>query len=344
MSLLSWIVRPLAYISVPVFVLKTVAAVSPSGRYYVRIGMYVCSLTFIATWGAAIAACMASIGRRFDVNVVIARSFYLLASAVMDITVEIEGAEHLTTRPAVLMLNHQSFLDILVIGPLIPPRSSIMAKSSIRYTPLGPFMILSGAIFVDRGNNARAVRSLKAAGERMKAKRTSLWMFPEGTRHLAATPDLLPFKKGGFHLAVQAGIPIIPIVCENYFWLYRKGFFGKGVLKVKVLPPVDTTGMTAADASTLAVTVRQQMLDTLREISTKTNAMFPPAADTKIPPTVSAGSTESTTEINASPKVVPSNAPPVDELVTSKRSGGSEHGTETSTEEDEGMVLVGRPA
>ncbi len=108
-----------------------------------------------------------------------------------------------------------------------------MAKSSIQFTPLGPFMILSGAIFVDRGNNARAVRSVKAAGERMRSKRLSLWMFPEGTRHLSEQTDLLPFKKGGFHLATQADIPVLPIVVENYHWLYRKGFFGTGTIKVR---------------------------------------------------------------------------------------------------------------
>lgn len=94
-------------------------------------------------------------------------------------------------------------------------------------------MTLSGAIFIDRGNNARAVKSLKVAGEQMRDLRLGLWMFPEGTRHSAEAPDLLPFKKGGFHLAIQAGIPIIPMVAENYWRIYHKGFFGTGKLKVR---------------------------------------------------------------------------------------------------------------
>ena len=67
----------------------------------------------------------------------------------------------------------------------------------------------------------------------MKRQGLSLWMFPEGTRTLQEEPGMKPFKKGGFHLAVQSGIPIIPVVCENYWRLYRKGVFESGVLKIK---------------------------------------------------------------------------------------------------------------
>lgn len=108
-----------------------------------------------------------------------------------------------------------------------------MAKQSLQYTPLGPFMTMSGAVFVDRGNSASAVRSLVAAGELMRARRISLWMFPEGTRTSSAAADVRPFKKGGFHLAVQAGLPIIPVVTENYWRMYRRGVFDTGVIKVR---------------------------------------------------------------------------------------------------------------
>ena len=108
-----------------------------------------------------------------------------------------------------------------------------MAKTSLQYTPLGPFMILAGNIFIDRGNNVRAVRSVEAAGERMKKDGLSLWIYPEGTRHMSESPDMLPFKKGGFHLAINAGLPIVPIVVENYWHIYRKGIFDTGVIKVK---------------------------------------------------------------------------------------------------------------
>lgn len=109
-----------------------------------------------------------------------------------------------------------------------------MAKKELQWTPLlGQFMTVSGAVFVDRGNNAKAVRSLHAAGETIKGRSTSLWMFPEGTRSMREQPDMLTFKKGAFHMAVEAGVPIVPVVCENYWRLYRKGVFSDGTLKVK---------------------------------------------------------------------------------------------------------------
>lgn len=71
------------------------------------------------------------------------------------------------------------------------------------------------------------------AAKRMVSTKTSLWMFPEGTRFLSNEPNMLPLKKGGFHLALNAEIPIIPIVVENYWHLYRKGVFEPGVIKVR---------------------------------------------------------------------------------------------------------------
>jgi lysophosphatidate acyltransferase len=109
-----------------------------------------------------------------------------------------------------------------------------MAKKELQWMPLlGGFMSLSGAVFVDRGNNAKAVHSLKAAGDYMKVHTTSLWLFPEGTRSMRQHNDMLPFKKGAFHTAVQAGVPVIPVICENYWRLYRKGVFESGILKIR---------------------------------------------------------------------------------------------------------------
>ena len=94
-------------------------------------------------------------------------------------------------------------------------------------------MMMSGAIFIDRKNNTKAVKSLQDAAQEMKNENVSLWIFPEGTRHMAREHELLPFKKGGFHLAISAGIPVVPIVAENYYRMYRPGVFETAVLKIK---------------------------------------------------------------------------------------------------------------
>ncbi|KAJ3521620.1 hypothetical protein NM688_g8995 [Phlebia brevispora] len=195
MSILS-LIKPLAYLSLPVFVLHTLSQSSPIVRYYVRLGVYISSLGLCSAWGAFISIPMSLIGRRFDINWVVARSFYLIAGKALGITIEVEGEEYLDTCPAIYLGNHQSMLDILYLGRVLPRRMSIMAKKELQWTPLlGQFMALSGAVFVDRGNNAAAIRSLAAAGETIRARHTSLWMFPEGTRSMRPYHDMKPFKK-----------------------------------------------------------------------------------------------------------------------------------------------------
>jgi lysophosphatidate acyltransferase len=108
-----------------------------------------------------------------------------------------------------------------------------MAKRELLWSPLGLFMTLSGSVFVDRGNNANAVRSMQVAGEGMKKRGTSLWMYPEGTRTSQEEPNMIKLKKGGFYLAIQSGIPIVPVVTENYWRLYHPGVFESGKVKVR---------------------------------------------------------------------------------------------------------------
>ena len=117
---------------------------------------------------------------------------------------------------------------------IFPHRASIVAKRELQWVPLlGQYLTASGAVFVDRSNNTNAVKSLAAVGQTMKTRGTSLWMFPEGTRSLSPENTLLPFKRGAFHLAVQAGVPIVPVVCENYSWLYGPGKLESGNLKLR---------------------------------------------------------------------------------------------------------------
>ena len=117
---------------------------------------------------------------------------------------------------------------------IFPKRASIVAKKELQWVPLlGQYLSTSGAIFLDRTNNTNAVQSLAAAGQSMRTRGTSIWMFPEGTRSLSRENKLLPFKKGAFHLAVQAGVPIVPVVCENYSWLYGSGKLESGTLKIR---------------------------------------------------------------------------------------------------------------
>lgn len=203
----------------------------------------------------------------------------------------IEGVENLTTRPAVFIGNHQSELDVLMLGTIFPPYCSVTAKKSLSRVPLlGWFMTLSRTVFIDRANRETAVKAFDSAAEEMRTHRQSVFIFPEGTRSYSDNPELLPFKKGAFHLAVKAGVPVVPIVTENYSHVLspRNMRFNAGTIKIKgifpvlvfvstatdtdlnaVLPPIATTGMTTADVDELTKTTQESMLKTLLGMAQK---------------------------------------------------------------------------
>jgi lysophosphatidate acyltransferase len=109
-----------------------------------------------------------------------------------------------------------------------------MVKKSLKYIPIfGQFLHAAGAVFIDRGNNAAAVRSLQSAGDEIKRRHISIWVFPEGTRTSHPYHDIRPLKKGAFHLAIQAGLPLVPVVAENYWNIYHKGHFNSGTFRVR---------------------------------------------------------------------------------------------------------------
>lgn len=103
----------------------------------------------------------------------------------------------------------------------------------------------------------------------MHTKRQSVYIFPEGTRSYFDKPDMLPFKKGAFHLAVQAQVPIVPIVAANYSNILniRKRIFRAGRIPVKVLPPIETKGMETKDVDRLCIRVREEMMKVLVDIT-----------------------------------------------------------------------------
>jgi lysophosphatidate acyltransferase len=116
MSFLGALLRPLVYVSVPIFILRSIAQSSPFARYYIRVVLFYSTLGLVSAWGVIVAVGLSLAGRRFDINRVVARSFYLLASKIVDIRFVVEGEEHLDIKPAILVGNHQSVLDILYLG------------------------------------------------------------------------------------------------------------------------------------------------------------------------------------------------------------------------------------
>lgn len=215
-----------------------VSIIVPKAAFVARLLASYISLIISALYGV-----LASIVLRLSGNVQIAqwatgRSFKYLMATTTGVTFDvIDPKGHLdTVRPAVFIGNHQTELDVLMLGSMFPKYCSVTAKSSLKKTPfLGWFMTLSGSIFIDRKNSKDAREAMKGAADEIIARKQSVYMFPEGTRSYAKEPMLLPFKKGAFHLAVQAQVPIVPCVVANYSHvLYvRDLHFGSGSIPVK---------------------------------------------------------------------------------------------------------------
>ncbi|KAF1988728.1 acyltransferase-domain-containing protein [Aulographum hederae CBS 113979] len=202
----------------------------------------------------------------------VARSFKysmgLFAGVWFDV---VEGQEYLdNTRPAVIIGNHQTELDVLMLGAIFPKYTSVTAKSSLRFVPLlGQFMMLSKTVFINRSDRKNALAAFDSAAKTMRNQKQNVYIFPEGTRSYSNSPELLPFKKGAFHLAVQAQVPIIPVVVANYADILnlKTKVFRAGHIPVKVLKPVSTEGLETKDVEELCRRIRQDMLETLVELT-----------------------------------------------------------------------------
>ncbi|GAF50621.1 MULTISPECIES: HAD-IB family hydrolase [Rhodococcus] len=171
-----------------------------------------------------------------------------LALAICGINVRIKGKENAwSARPAVFMFNHQSSLDMLVIGSVIRRDVTGVAKKEAardpRFIPVGALLDVA---YIDRADSTKARAALRPAVEKLQSG-ISIAIAPEGTR--SPTPRLGKFKKGGFHLAMQAGVPIVPIVIHNAGErMWRNSLVAHpGTVDVDVLAPVPTDGWDLAD-------------------------------------------------------------------------------------------------
>lgn len=170
--------------------------------------------------------------------------------------VRVRGLEHLDPRqPYVFIANHRSFLDTAALFCYVGRRIGILAKKELLKVPiLGYGMGFVNIMAIDRTNRERALRTTKAATDRIRAG-TSFGVFAEGTR--ARPGQLLPFKKGGFYMAVEAGVPVVPVAVKNTDALMGKGTGAArpGTVELVILPPIGTAGL-AADADVKALAER----------------------------------------------------------------------------------------
>ncbi|OWK52480.1 1-acyl-sn-glycerol-3-phosphate acyltransferase alpha [Lonchura striata] len=268
-------------------------------------------MTFYKLWlfTISIGAAILSIprGRNVD-NMMFLRTLTMPLKYIFGIQIVVKGKENLRTKkPFVLVLNHQTSLDILVMMEILPRRCVPIAKKEILY--MGTFGLacwLAGVIFIDRKRREESISTLtevahslykdNVSGEESneellenrnvnqnnctwRSSRPNVFsllqlrvlIFPEGTRNHGGS--MLPFKRGAFQLAVKAQVPIIPVVFSSYnnFYNQKEKKFTPGKMIIQILPEVETLGLGPDDVPKLTEQVRDSMLSAYQGISGMTN-------------------------------------------------------------------------
>lgn len=167
--------------------------------------------------------------------------------------------------PAVYVANHQTNWDIMVLTGAVQPGVVAVGKKSLVWLPLfGTLFYLSGNVLIDRGNRAKAIDTIHQVVDKIRKRRISIWMFPEGTRSRGR--GLLPFKTGAFHTAIQADVPVVPIVASSYANQVDLNRWDNGEVLIEMLPPVDTRQWGRDEVRACSDHVRHLMVAKLQEL------------------------------------------------------------------------------
>ena len=189
-----------------------------------------------------------------------------LALALTGITYRLAGAGHLPpNRAAVYCCNHQSNVDPPILYTALHPRLHILYKQEIDQIPiLARAFRMGGFIPIDRRNKEAAMRSIDAGAASLRAGHSFL-IFPEGTR--SKTDEMLPFKKGGFIMAIKAGAPIVPVAIQGGRAAMQRGsaVIRPVTVSIRVGRPIETSGISLDDRDVLIVRVREAIAGLLAE-------------------------------------------------------------------------------
>ncbi|ELU12181.1 hypothetical protein CAPTEDRAFT_19530 [Capitella teleta] len=238
---------------------------SCSVRYYVKIFVY---FSFMMLTGFVMIP-IVMWRPKHPRNLMYVRNFWNFSLRMFQWEVEVRDRENVEyMKPAVIVSNHQSALDMIAMMQAMPERTTALAKKELLFTGAwGVTAWLCGLVFVDRLNPQRARDTMKKTVKYLQTSDMKLWVFPEGTRKLNG--EINTFKKGAFHLAIEAQVPILPIVNSSYLPFYdpKTKKFNPGKIITVCLPAISTEGMTSDDVNQVTEDTRQKMAVVFEKIS-----------------------------------------------------------------------------
>jgi 1-acyl-sn-glycerol-3-phosphate acyltransferase len=204
-------------------------------RAYLFLAVFI-PLTFLFAASAIVWTLLDSSDKAYAFH---ARLWARLSLALAGVRVTVQGAEHLPDGPVIFMSNHQSNFDILALLATMPRQFYWIAKKELFDIPVfGYSMRRGGYIPLDRSDGRKALKSMDNAAAIIRAGK-SVVMFPEGTR--SKDRQLLPFKRGGFLLALKAGVPVVPLTINGSGRINPAGRtrLYRGNISITLHPPIE---------------------------------------------------------------------------------------------------------
>lgn len=184
---------------------------------------------------------------------------------VAGVDVEIEGTENIDPdRAQIVASNHASWFDVFALAAYFPGVYHFVAKQELARIPIfGRSWIACEHIAIDRSNHSAAVASLDRAAEKIRSEDATIVMFPEGTR--SPTGELQRFKKGTFVLALEAGVPVVPVAILGSHEVMPKGSWTvrPGRIRVRIGAPIPVEGLDLTDRDALLTATRAAVADLL---------------------------------------------------------------------------------
>jgi 1-acyl-sn-glycerol-3-phosphate acyltransferase len=159
-------------------------------------------------------------------------------TALIGVSVEVRIPENLKKLgPVVYAANHQNNYDVMTLANAIQPGTVSVGKKSLVWIPFFGLMYwLTGNILIDRQNKSKAFGTIELTANKVRKKKLSIWMFPEGTRSRGR--GLLRFKTGAFRTAFKAGVPIIPVCASNQVGNIKLGRWHNSKVIIELLEPI----------------------------------------------------------------------------------------------------------
>lgn len=195
------------------------------------------------------------------IQIRMARAWARTLLSVSGVQVQVEGLEKIDPAGSyVFISNHLSYMDTPVALAHIPVQFRFLAKRGLFQIPLlGTHLSRAGHIPVPREDPRAAVKTMQVAAEKIRERKISLLIFPEGGRSRDGV--LRPFKEGGAYIAIRAGVAIVPIVMlgTRKILPYGSGVVESGSVTLRILEPVDTQRMTLKDRGVLTQSLRESI-------------------------------------------------------------------------------------